>query len=644
MGFINTFGLVKQYLLLYMRTVQIFFTFLIIILFGSNLLYAQGNDSLKIETDVPTIKDSSIVSYYYNQSSFSQDNIIIVDTTLNFFQRYDPLRKNYDIVANTMIVAGPHKNLSFSNAPLPLFSIGENNLFAYYFTPEKVKHYKPDIPYSEVFYTMGGQEQNLLRVTLGNQLSDRLYLGLDFDIESTIGLFTNQRVASNQFQINTDFVSLNKRYGFYLNYIHNKFKFGENGGLVSDNYYEDSTVVDRQVLAVNLNNATNTLKSNYYEFNQYILLGGLPDDTLGRAKLGKLFLKSNINFSNRVYESTDTGFYDNYYLDTIHTFDSTNIKTLNAAFGWTNDRGSIDQHFGINTQINYQYNEYFDGRQTYFFNYITPQVDIFLRSKVFYFESSAKLRTQMSNNSSINIGNGDLFLNNKLQVFLNKITLFAGLDFYNASPEIKSQHVYSNHFIWNKPLNKQTSLNLNGGIDYNGYQLNTEIITLNNYVYFDENIAPNQYAGSIGLIKLRFEKVFHFKKFGATAMGLYQSSSNKEYLRIPEFTARASVFFSFPLFKGALIVHPGIDVTYLTSYYADNYNPAIMQFHLQNDKKVDDQIYANAYVNFKIKRARVFLAYNHFNTLWGKYNYFLVSHYPQEDAIFKIGIAWRFYH
>jgi len=626
-----------------MRTVQILFIFLIITLFGNRLLYAQKNDSLSIDDDIRQVKDSTVVSYYYNISPFSQDHIHIVDTTLNFFQRYDPLRKDYDIIANTMIVAGPHKNLSFSNTPTPLFSIGENNLFAYYFSPEKIKHYKPNIPYSEVYYTMGGLEQNLLRATLGNQLSERLYLGLDLDVESTIGLFTNQRVSSNQFQINTEFISFNKRYSFYINYIHNKFKFGENGGLVSDFDYEDSTMIDRQVLAVNLNDATNTLKSNYYEFNQYILLGGLPDDTLGRAKFGKLFLNSNLNFSNRIYKGIDTGYYDNYYLDSLKTFDSTNIQTLNAAIGWTNDRGSTDQHFGINTQLNFQSNKYFDGNQSFLNNYLSPQIDVFLRSKTFYFESSLKLRSLMANTSSIDIGNGDLFFNNKLQVYLKKITLFAGLDFYNASPEIKAQHMYSNHFIWDIPLNKQNSLNLNGGFESNGYKINTEIITLNNYVYFDENVSPKQYAGSIGLLKLRFEKIFRFKKFGATAMGLYQSSSNTNYIRIPEFTARASIFFSFPLFKGALIVHPGIDVTYLTSYYADNYNPAIMQFHLQNDKKTDDQIYANAYINFKIKRARVFLSYNHFNTLWGKYNYFLVSHYPQEDAILKIGIAWRFY-
>ena len=608
-----------------------------------NQLRAQQNDSLSTQYSQHKKVDSSIVTYYYDNSAFSQDEILILDTTLNYFQQYDPLRKDYDMIANTMIVGGPHKNLSFNTHPLPLLSIGENNLFANYFTPEKIKHYNPYIPYSEVFYTMGGQEENLLRVTLGNQLSERLYLGLDFDVESTIGLFTNQRTASNQFQLNSTFLTFNKRYGIYINYIRNKFKFGENGGLVSDNYYEDSTLVNRQVLAVNLNEASNTIKSNYFEFNQHILLGALPDDTLGRAKLGKLFLKTNFNLKNRIYQDNDTSFYHNYYLDSLNTFDSINAKVINASFGWSNDQNNLTQYFGINTQLNYQYSEYFDGLNKFYFNYLTPQVDLFIRSKILYLEASGRYQTKMVNNSTLYIGDGDLFLNGALTFFFNKFRVMAGLDFYNASPEIKAQHYYSNHYQWSKILSKQTSMNVNGGIDFNGYHLSTELITINNYVYFDENVAPKQYSGSIGLLKLRFQKEFRFKKFGATAMGLYQSSSNTDYLRVPALTARASIYFSFPLFKGALIVHPGFDLTYLTSYYADNYNPALMQFHLQNDKQIDDQVYANFFLSFKIKRARVFVAYNHFNTLWGKYNYFLVSHYPQEDAVLKFGMSWRFY-
>ena len=49
----------------------------------------------------------------------------------------------------------------------------------------------------------------------------------------------------------------------YVNFIRNKFKFGENGGLTNDFDYEDTTQTDRQILAINLNHATNTVKNNH---------------------------------------------------------------------------------------------------------------------------------------------------------------------------------------------------------------------------------------------------------------------------------------------------------------------------------------------------------------------------------------------
>lgn len=619
------------------------FSLTIIVLCTPMSVFAQENDSTIVTDSIEEIVDSSEVTYYYDNSAFSQDEIITVDTTLNFFQRYDILRKDYDMMANTMMIGGPHKNISFSANPLPLLSIGGNNLEAYLITPKKIKHYNPHIPYSEVYYTSGSQEFNLLRVTLGSQISKRLYFGLDFNTESTIGLFTNQRVQSNQFQINSSFTTLNKRYGFYVNYIRNKFKFGENGGLANDIYYEDSTITNRQILAVNLNEATNTLKNNYFEFNQHLLLGALPDDTLGRAKLGEIFIKTNVNLKNRLYEDFDTSYYQNSFIDSLSTHDSINAKVFNAAIGWTNDQALASQHIGVNAQLNYQYSEYFNGNQLYFFNYLTPQLDVFIRTKPFYLELSGKYQTKMSNSSTLNIGNGDLFFNGDMRFDIKRLIVKAGLDFYNVSPEIKTQNFYSNHFIWDKILSKQTSININGGLNYNGYNLSTEIITINDYVYFDEKIQPQQYSGSLALLKLRFQKKFSFKKFGATAMGLYQSSSNTNYLRVPALTVRTSIYFSFPLFKGALIIHPGFDITYLSSYYGDGYDPSVMTFHIQNDKKLDNQFYANVYLNFKIKRARVFVSYNNFNTLWGKYNYFLVAHYPQEDANLKFGISWRFY-
>ena len=389
----------------------IIFILFIFILLSSLGMKAQKSDSLAQQGDRENINipiDSSIVYYSYDNSAFSNDKKIIIDTTLKEFQQYDPLKKDYDIIGTTTIIGGPHKNLSFPDYHSDIFTIGQENLFGYMFTQENIKHYSPYLPYSEIFYTMGNEEENLLRVTLGNQLSERLYVGLDLDVESTMGLFTNQRVANNQFELNTAFNTFDKRYGIYANYIRNKFKFGENGGLKNDHNYEDTTILDRQLLAVNLNTATNRFVNNVFVLNQYFTLGATPEDTTGRAKLGRLFLNADVNRAHRLYQDQDTGFYKNYYLDSLQTYDSVFTNNIHTSFGWTNDEGNPNQHFGIKAQLHYRYTEYFDGNKTLFFNYLSPQLDVFIRTKKFYTELSGTYDSKLPNNQTVNIGDGNI--------------------------------------------------------------------------------------------------------------------------------------------------------------------------------------------------------------------------------------------
>ena len=215
--------------------------------------------------------------------------------------------------------------------------------------------------------------------------------------------------------------------------------------------------------------------------------------------------------------------------------------------------------------------------------------------------------------------------------------------YFSGETEFMNLRYYSNHFIWKNDFARQNNLLLNSVLDIKGYQLSAKLLNFNNYIYYTDRILPVQYNGNVSITSLALAKEFRFKSFGSNVMALYQNVDKDSVLRLPEFTAKASVFFSFPLFKGALSVHPGFDFTYLSSYYADGYNPAAMVFYVQNEKKIDEQIYVDLFINFKIKRARVFLMYKNINMLFGTYNYFMILHYPQQDPGFKIGLSWRFY-
>ena len=71
--------------------------------------------------------------------------------------------------------------------------------------------------------------------------------------------------------------------------------------------------------------------------------------------------------------------------------------------------------------------------------------------------------------------------------------------------------------------------------------------------------------------------------------------------------------------------------------------PALRMFYTQNNKKIGDYLYTDVFVNMQIKRANIFLKYQHLNSGWKDYSFYLIPHYPQQSGALKLGIIWRFY-
>lgn len=570
----------------------------------------------------------------------------MLDTNLFYFQRYDARLSYYDATASTMITGGPTKNLYFTSL-MPQFTVGDQYLAPYFYDATRLPIYgHVKVPYSELSYSIAAHEENYLKGVVASQISQRLYFGIDFNVESTIGLFANQKISNTHVRGIIGFETFDKRYGFDAQYIYNKFKFGENGGLLQDTYYEDSTQYQRQILGVNLNTATNSIKSNYFSFNQHLNIGKASTDSVRHKFIGKVYLNTLYQRKYRNFQDADwdSSYYQNIYLDSLQTFDSTAVTDFNSDFGISNFYPERHQYFIFDFGAKYSYKTFYDGNESYFFNYFAPHGDIIFDFYKVLLEGGMKYQIQLPTTKDFNYGANDFNLYGKLKFpLLQYLDLDLGIKLDLQSPQINSYKTYGNNFRWDNNFNKQKHLEVNGHLNYKGYKLDAAVHTINDFVYYNEDAISQQFTGSFQIITARFKKRFSIKRLGSTMMALYQQSSNENVIRMPNFVGRASFYYAIPLFKDALIVHPGIDITYLSSYYGDAYNPAMMQFHIQNSKKLAEQVYADVYINFKIKRARIFVKYQNVGSFMGTYNYFLVPHYPQQDAILKFGFSWKFY-
>ena len=625
-----------------MNTLRFFLAILILFLGLSLKTNAQWSDSTWVKNT-----DSTSIILYYPTSAFSSKDTLELDTTLFYFQRYDARTSDYDLAAGTMTIGGPIKNMYFSSLS-PQFNIGEQNLGTYFYESENMPIYSHvRVPYSELFYTIAAQEENYLKGILANQASPRLYYGMNFNVESTIGLFANQRVSNAHFRGITSFETFNKRYGNQFEYIFNKFKLGENGGLANDYYYEDTTKLDRQILAVNLNEASNSVKSHQFVLKQHLNIGKAGTDSTKHKFIGKLYMNTLYTKRARMYTDNkwDSAYYEFMYLDSVQSADSSAFTNFKTDFGISNYYPDRHQYLTFDMGAAYNYKMYFDGQKESFFNYLTPHADVIFDFYKLILEGGFRYQIKIENQQSMNIGANDLNLYGTLKFPLLKYFIWdVGLKMDFQSPEARAYSTYSNHFMWNNDFDKQKHVELNSHFDFKGYQLEAAVHSLTDFVYYDQRVLPQQYGGSFQVITAKFNKRFAFKRLGSTMMVMYQKGSNDSIIRLPELVARGSFYFGFPMFNGALKIHPGFDLTYINSYQGDAYNPATMQFHLQNDKFLDNQFYVDLYVNFNIKRARIFIKYQNVASFLGNYNYFLVAHYPQQDAVLKFGISWKFFN
>ena len=104
-----------------------------------------------------------------------------------------------------------------------------------------------------------------------------------------------------------------------------------------------------------------------------------------------------------------------------------------------------------------------------------------------------------------------------------------------------------------------------------------------------------------------------------------------------------AIYYNQNLFHGSALLLPGLNFYYTTSYYADQYNPALRSFHLQDQREIGNYLYMDVFINLKIQRARFFVMYSHFNASFMGRNYYLTPTYPMQDGAFKFGITWRFH-
>ncbi len=360
--------------------------------------------------------------------------------------------------------------------------------------------------------------------------------------------------------------------------------------------------------------------------------------------------------------NVENPFYNNIYADSLQTRDSVRYHELINTFQLKfNEEANSLLKFGVRVFISnairlYQmpaapYYDPDDREYTpHYRSSDTTLVTSFLGGQIFknlgenfWWNAGVKFYFQ-------GYRTGDTELTGKINSsfkFSKKDTLgvFAEGGLYVVSPELFQNKYFSNHIKWDNDFTTEKTIRIRGGIRVptRRLELNAEVRSITDHIYWNNDTLPEQQSGFIQVIELSLNKHFILGRVHSLNKLVYQMTSSPEVLPLPDFAAYSSNYYENILFK-VLTFQVGFDLRYHTKYYTPTYMPATGQFHTQNIRKVGNYPFFDLFLNFQLKRARIFVKLDHANQGFTGEDYFHTTGYPANPRNLKFGVSWNFYN
>ena len=629
-------------------------TLFILLLLNSFNSSAATADSVKTKPK----KDSTIVSYFTKE--FEKSGILDLrsyDTTITGYQNYDPLMKQ-------SVFHAFQGNIGQASRDLILYPFLRNSGFdygihtsdPYLFQNDSVRYYKVLKTFTELRYEQGAQKETFFEAVFSRNLYQSLNLGFDLRVMNAPGSYLRQRTNFINFVGTLQFFSKNKRYGVIANFLLNRLIFNENGGIKYDSIFEQNLETNRQLYAIRLEQASNRVHETGFFMKHYLDLSRHPknakDTTYFSKKhfeLGRVIYSFQYNRQSQNYidYNPKSGFYQNIFLDSTFTYDSVTVTRITNELSWSNPSFNSSKKLRllqIEAHFKQQYVEVKDiALRSFFIQYIPS-------AAISFHPFSSLLLTGYGDYVMGDYNGGDMSLRVKLSQTLgnpvgkNAGTISLKANYAFQKPGWFYEHYSGNNFRWDTAWQKQSLLS--GCFEYslrNMLNAGLNISRIDHFAYLDSAVRPSQYNKQFGYVYAYLNTNIAIKRFRIASQFAYQTIQGTTVLRLPAFLGSLTFYYTQPLFHRAAIVQPGLSFKYNTSYFADNYMPAIRSYYLQDKKEVGDYFLMDIFVNIKIQRARFFVEYSHFNaSLMGR-NYYSIPSYPLQDGAFHFGIAWSFH-
>ncbi|MFD0860955.1 putative porin [Sungkyunkwania multivorans] len=604
-------------------------------------------------TDSLSIKDYKIISH-------SRDTTYI-DTALTIRKHYkhNYLRKDNFGLLRFSNIGQTYNTLAYDFDEVKQYpNIGMTAKHFNYMEVEDISYFEVPTVTTEVMYKSAFEQGQMLDALITMNTSRQLNVFLAYKGLRSLGKYQNILTSTGNFRFGASYNSKNGRYLFRGHITAQDITNQENGGLTPQaltNFLSgEEEFIDRSRLSVRFQDATSLLDGKRYYFDHsYALLNKKDANSYSNIAVGHTF-----RYETKFYEYEQTR--ANGYFG--ESFIPTNLK----------DRAQLRSMFN-ELSVSYATKTFGDVKikaNNYFYNYFFKDVIINngivqpnqLSDSDIAIGGSWKHQIAglnvMADASSTVIGDigGNYFKGGAGYKFSDDIEVAASISTSTRSPNFNFLLYQSDYtsYNWENDFNKEKVQNVTLDIKSDKW-LNASVAysVLDDRAYFGLTpqatadtvvVAPKQFGGTINHLKIKLQKEFRYGKFALDNTILYQNVSQSEnILNVPKLMTRNSLYYTNKLFKKALFLQTGVTFNYFSKYYANAYNPLIGEFYIQDTREIGDFPRLDFFVNAKIKRTRIFLKAEHFNSNFTGYNFFSAPDYPYRDFIVRFGVVWNFF-
>ena len=576
----------------------------------------------------------------------------------------------------------PGQNQIFFERPLAGEFFFEDAIDAWMHDTGTMRYYNTRIPMTLLSHSTGGDKySNLDRTQLefSGNVDRKTQVGGGIDYIYSKGSYDQQ--ADKDFTWRLFGSHMGDRYELQTFFNHYNYTTKESGGINDDRYITDpsevqggETRVDNKSIPTLLTNSHSHLEGSQFYLNQRYKVGyyryrrdSVTDTIIDRTYVPVTSFIWTLDFRSSKHQflnksgREDTTFFNNTYLALGGTDESTRYWRLRNTVGVSLLEGfNKYAKFGFAvygthevrryTQVNTDSVQWAEGmdvlpvnvphRKTQNLLWIGGQLTK-QRGSLLRYNATAQFGVLGDAAGEIDL-TGDV--TTRFKMLGDSVSIKGYGYFKNLAVPYLLQHFVSNHYAWENNFSKTKRVRVGGELDipFSWTNVNVGYETLSDYIYWNADGLPAQHGGAIHVLSARWHQGLHFKAFNWENSVTLQTSSNEQVLPLPKFAIYSNLYATFTI-AHVLHVQMGVDGNYYTKYYAPVYNPATMTFHSQQEMECGNFAIMNLYANFKMKQARFFVAWTHFNQkIHSGDAYFAMPHYPLNPARLQVGVSVNF--